>query len=225
MINIHENILPASPARPGKKLRAFAGVTIHETGNYSAGANARNHMIYMTRNGGSANQCSYHYVVDEAEVYHLIPDDEVAWHAGDGAKGKGNNETIAVEICVNPDGSFEQAVKNAAYLTAALLHERLIRNVDGWVFEHHDFSTFKKNCPALLRAGRAGGMKAFRLKAQEYLDEMWGPADEGEAEQKPAASKLYRVQTGAFSSESAAKAYAQRLRDMGIQCIVKDGGV
>ena len=223
MINIHENILPASPARPGKKLRAFAGVTIHETGNYSAGANARNHMIYMTRNGGSAKQCSYHYVVDETEVYHLIPDNEVAWHAGDGAKGKGNNETIAIEMCVNTGGDYEQTVKNTAYLTAALLHERLVRNVKGFIFMHHDFSG--KNCPALMRAGRAGGIEAFRLLAQGYLDEMWGPADEGEAEQKPAASKLYRVQTGAFSSESAAKAYAKKLESQGIQCFVTDGGV
>ena len=121
MLTVKSRLLPLCAARCGKKLRRFSGVTIHETGNRAAGAGAENHMLYMVKNGGGAKEVSYHYVVDEKEVWHLIPEDEVAWHAGDGADGKGNNETVAVEICVNRDGDFAKAVENAARLTAAIL--------------------------------------------------------------------------------------------------------
>ena len=222
MITINESMLPISAARCGKKLRAFSGITIHETANKAASATAKNHMVYMTRNGGSTKQCSYHYVADETEVYHLIPDNEVAWHAGDGANGKGNNETIAIEICVNAGANFEQTCKNAAYLAAALLHERKIKTVSGYIFEHHDFSSYKKNCPAQLRAGQCGGMAWLRQKAQQYLDEMWNVGTVSAQPVPAPSSKLYRVQAGAFSSEQSAKAYAAKLSAQGIQCFVTD---
>lgn len=218
MTDIHETILAISPARSGKKLRAFAGVTIHETANAASTATAQNHMLYMTKNGGQNKEVSYHYVVDEREAYHLIPNDEVAWHAGDGAAGKGNNETIAIEICVNSGADFGGAVKNAACLTAALLHERKIKTAAGYIFEHHDFSAWGKSCPARLRAGDAGGMAAFRAQAQKALDEMWGNAPP--SAQAPAAGCLWRVQCGAFEQKENAARLAEKLKAVGFDAYI-----
>lgn len=223
-IEIKQWILPISKARSGKKLRKFSGITIHETANTAPSANAKSHATYMNVNGGKNKEVSYHYVADDEEVYHLVPDNEVAWHAGDGGNGTGNNETIAIEICVNSGANFEQAVKSAAYLCAALLHERGIKFVTGYIFEHHDFSSYKKNCPAQLRAGAVGGMAFLRNKAQQYLDEMYGTAQPAPSvPEKPATGNtLFKVQVGAFSSESAARAYAEKVTAAGFQNFVTE---
>lgn len=232
---ILEEILPVCPARCGKKLRKFTGVTIHETANPDPTATAKNHMIYMRDNGGKNKEVSYHYVVDDAQAYHLIPNDEVAWHAGDGANGKGNNETIAIEICVNQGGDFTAAAANAALLAAALLHEKGMRSANGTVFEHHDWSPWGKNCPAQLRAGQAGGMAALRCRAQQKLDEMWGmgkaesppvpnaPADPAAGSSLPAET-LWRVQAGAFADKAGADAYAGVLQKAGFPAFVTQSG-
>lgn len=219
-----EWLLSQSKARCGKKLHAFSGVTIHETANTAPSATAKSHAVYMNQNGGKDREVSYHYVVDEKQAYHLIPDDEVAWHAGDGADGKGNNETLAIEICVNQGGDFAAAVENAAALTARLLYAHGVKTVQGRIFEHHDFSRFQKNCPANLRAGKAGGMPALRARAQQQLDDLWkGASAKPNAARSQAvngASLLYRVQVGAFAQREGAERCARQLRGAGYPCFV-----
>src|SRR5690606_8922767 len=122
-------------------------ITIHETGNFSRGADAQAHANLQSR-GYSA---TWHYQVDDEQIIQSFPDDVRCWHAGDG-RGKGNRESIAIEICVHPDGNFVKAVKNAAHLVVILMnkHDIPIENV----VQHHHWS--KKNCPQLLRAGSRG---------------------------------------------------------------------
>lgn len=159
MLKINEHILPLSKARSGKKLRKFSGVTIHETGNPSKGSDAAAHDKYLHINGGKNYQVSYHYVVDDKQAFHLIPNNEVAWHAGDGASGKGNCETIAIEICINPEGNFNTSMKNAAYLTSKILLSNNIKKIidgtkdklNGNIFQHNTFSSYRKNCPENIR--------------------------------------------------------------------------
>ena len=158
-MKINEHIIPISKARSGRKLRKFSGVTIHETGNFSKGANAKSHDRYMHINGGKNTEVSYQYVVDDVEVYHLIPDNEVAWHAGDGGSGRGNCETIAIEICVNPDSDLAKARENAMWLAAKILRDHGIAKVidgtknkaNGNLFQHNTFSSYGKNCPRIIR--------------------------------------------------------------------------
>ncbi|MEG0804490.1 MAG: N-acetylmuramoyl-L-alanine amidase [Pygmaiobacter sp.] len=222
-IIIKDWILPKSKARSGKKLRRFSGVTIHETANEAQGATAKNHAVYMNLNGGKNAECSYHYVVDEQETYHLLPDNEVAWHAGDGAEGKGNNETIALEICVNREGNFARAVSNAAVLTACLLYENGVHTARAMVFTHRDFSPWKKDCPHNLLAGKAGGMAQFITAVQTALDVLWNDALQPPDVATPSVpQKLYKVQVGAFSSESAARAYAEKVRKAGFDSFLVD---
>ena len=56
-------------------------ISIHNTGNTNVSADAENHAIYM-QGSGKNSTASYHYVVDDKEIYRLLPDNEVAWHAG-----------------------------------------------------------------------------------------------------------------------------------------------
>ena len=70
--------------RPGTK-REIRYIVIHETGNTAAGADAAAHGQLEAKGGEGTT--GWHYTVDDTEVWHSIPDDEVAYHAGDGAEG------------------------------------------------------------------------------------------------------------------------------------------
>ena len=142
---ITDFIKEGSHNRPGIK-RNIKYIVIHETGNPKAGSTAENHSTYLKKNSKVTN--SWHYTVDDTEVYHHLPDDEVGWHASDGLKKNGGNlNGIGIEICVNSDGDFDTAVENAAKLTAYLLHAYHLDMND--IKQHGDFT--RKNCPQTLR--------------------------------------------------------------------------
>ena len=158
-----------SACRSGQKLRGFAGVTIHETSNWSYSANAKMHAMYL-QGGGSDSEVSWHYSVDNIAAYQSIPEDEKAWHAGDTGFGTGNASTIAIEICDNSGGDFDQAMANAEWLAADILFRHGVYTVDGWLSQHHDFSSFGKNCPITIRD--TGRWAEFCQKTQAYIDQM-----------------------------------------------------
>ena len=84
-VSIIEKIIPAdNPNRPGGNYQK-SYITIHETGNRDAGADAAAHAGYLYN--GANGEVGYHYTVDDHEIYHHIPDNEKAWHAGDGGTG------------------------------------------------------------------------------------------------------------------------------------------
>ncbi|MCQ2818213.1 MAG: N-acetylmuramoyl-L-alanine amidase [archaeon] len=56
-------------------------ITIHDTGNDGKGANAHAHAEYVTT---SQVEASWHFTIDDNEIYQHMPIDEVAYHAGDG---------------------------------------------------------------------------------------------------------------------------------------------
>ena len=148
-----------SPGRPGV-LRTVESITIHETANTSEGADAEAHSDYLST---TSDEVSWHYTVDDHQIYHHLPDDEVGWHAGDKLTAGGGNQCgIGVEICVNDDGDYDRAVDNAAKLTAYLLdyYGLGIENIK----QHHDF--MEKNCPQIMRD--TGGWEAFLQKVVGY---------------------------------------------------------
>nr|WP_275576988.1 N-acetylmuramoyl-L-alanine amidase [Thalassobacillus pellis] len=89
-------------------------LTIHTTGNDKKGANAFMHGRYLQSLDGT-RKVSWHYTVDEELIVQHIPDNESAWHAGDG-NGPGNRSSIGIEICENRDGDFKKAVSRAITL-------------------------------------------------------------------------------------------------------------
>lgn len=168
-MKIIEDIIPqkGGKVRPGE-VRIKKYITIHETGNTSRGAGAKAHSEYL-KNLAIANTeyKSWHYTVDDHEIYHHIPDNEIAWHAGDGRKeGGGNMSSIAMEVCVNSDGDFNKAMDNAAWLTAKLLKENNLPL--SAVKQHHDFAPNGKNCPQTIRDKGLWG--SFLNKVNNYLN-------------------------------------------------------
>ncbi len=130
--------------RPGKS-RAIKYIVMHETGNFSKTATALNHSQYLLTNNDDEN--SWHYTVDENEIYHHLPDHEVGWHASDGLDIDGGNlNGIGIELCVNDGSDYLKTVDNGAKLVAKLLD---LYNLDiDAVKTHKDFSG--KDCPTKL---------------------------------------------------------------------------
>lgn len=159
-----------SLCRSTQTLGEFAGVTIHETSNWRSGANARSHAMYLL-GAGQNSEVSWHYSVDSKIAYQSIPESEKAWHAGDKSYGTGNARTIAIEICdYNDDGNFDQAMANAEYLAADILYRHGIYNTQNYLFQHHDFSAYGKNCPITIRD--TNRWAEFCTQTQMFLDRM-----------------------------------------------------
>lgn len=84
-------------------------ITIHNTGCPNVPAdNFRRGCLDITQD----KEVSWHYTVDEKEVIQHVPDDEVAWHAGDKV---GNRCSIGIEVCER-DGSENKAVELVKFL-------------------------------------------------------------------------------------------------------------
>ena len=141
-------------------------ITIHNTGNTKVSADAERHAIYM-QGSGKNSTASYHYVVDDKEIYRLLPDNEVAWHAGDGEDGTGNRESLAIEICENADGNLLNATNNAVELTAYLM--KLYNIPLSNVVQHNYWSG--KDCPNRIRKGDPYNWQAFLNKVQIALND------------------------------------------------------
>lgn len=122
-------------------------ITIHQTGNQKKGANAINHSKYMN-NGSPA---TWHYTVDSDGVIQHFNDTVQCWHSGDG-KGKGNTESIGIELCVNSDGDYAKTFNNAIQLVKHLMKKHNIP-IDR-VVQHNRWSG--KNCPQLIRSSHKG---------------------------------------------------------------------
>jgi N-acetylmuramoyl-L-alanine amidase len=125
-------------------------ITIHETANTAKGANDLAHA--NLQKNGNARDASWHLQVDEDSCYQSLDFNEAALHAGDGLNGTGNRKSIAIEICVNSDGNFEKAVKNAADIVKFLMKKYNISIMN--VVQHNKWSG--KDCPRFLRNGSKG---------------------------------------------------------------------
>jgi len=151
-MEITQDFIPMSVVRKGTPLAASKFITIHETGNPSPGADALMHNKYIRSAANLARGTSWHFTVDDHSIYQHLPTSEQGIHAGTRA---GNTQSIGIEICINPDGNFEQAKKNAQWLVAQLLVQL---NLDkSKIKQHFDWSG--KNCPATIR--RTGTWQAF----------------------------------------------------------------
>lgn len=153
MVQIRQLLLtPGRGGRPGTKIIPKA-LVIHWTANMNKGADAVANRNYFENH--SENKVSAHYVVDDTEIVQCIPEDEMAYHVG--AKqyksealtrlsNYPNNCTIGIEICVNQEGIFNLALKNAVGLATDICRRY------GWgkdrLWRHYDITG--KNCPAFF---------------------------------------------------------------------------
>lgn len=154
LLNLRDVMIPAGrPNRSGSAITPTS-ITVHNTSNTGAGANAAAHAKFVTQTGyymlnGNKNWVSWHYTVDDKEVIKHLPLNEKAIHAG-----SANGQSIAIEICMHQGIDQQAANLRAARLVAALLHDF------GWgiqaVRTHRSWTG--KKCPTLLLDnGKEGG--------------------------------------------------------------------
>ena len=151
--------------RPGISRTGFRGITVHNTSNWSNGANAIAHSNLL-RGSWKYNYVSWHYVIDKDYAVRCIPENEVAWCAGDG-NGDGNMKTINIEICDNADGDIRKATDNAVELCADILKRNGVKNANEYLFQHNNWTG--KDCPYDIRRGNPYDWNTFVNKVQEKL--------------------------------------------------------
>ncbi|ERH57449.1 MULTISPECIES: N-acetylmuramoyl-L-alanine amidase [Bacillus amyloliquefaciens group] len=144
MTKIIQDFIPSgSSNRPGYSMNPLY-ITVHNTSNTAKGANAASHARFVKNNPSTG--VSWHFTVDDTEIYQHLPLNENGWHAGDGNSGTGNRKSIGIEICENSDGDFEKAVANAQWLIKKLMKEQGISLAN--VVPHQRWSG--KYCPHKL---------------------------------------------------------------------------
>jgi hypothetical protein len=161
-LNITQDFIPVGAAnRPGR-VNNMQYITIHETDNTTIGANAKGHSDWLKTPGTAV---SWHYTTDDTETYQHLPENEDAFHAGDGA-GDGNRHSIGIEICVNADGNFPTAVARTIELIADICtrHNIPISNV----VQHNHWSG--KDCPCNIRSGNPFSWDVFIQKIAAAME-------------------------------------------------------
>lgn len=141
-MRIIEDFIPESNSnRPGTSLTPTF-ITVHETDNTDVGANAEMHSIYVKGSDAQEREVSWHFTVDDTEIYQHLPIDELGWHSG----REGNHSSLGIELCVNSDGDFNATRANAIELIFMLMEEL---NFTTENVTTHNYWT-NKNCPRNL---------------------------------------------------------------------------
>lgn len=144
-MKINRHILPPNHGNhPNKRFaNDFADyITIHETANTNAGANALGHATWMMNAAGY----SWHVTVDDKAIWQSLEWYQQGWHAGDGANGPGNTTSIGIELCVAQGMDFTKVRENAAWLVRHLLS---LGHGKKGIVQHNHWSG--KNCPTFIR--------------------------------------------------------------------------
>lgn len=143
-------ILPAGQTnqRPGIKRQTPGLFVVHETANTAAGADAAMHARYLA-NGADGSQVSWHFSVDDHQIYQHIPVDEVTWQSADGS-GPGNMSGVSCELCVNSDGNEALTRRNAEALVGTIC--AALGLTTGQIKRHWDMNagndpTQRHHCP------------------------------------------------------------------------------
>ena len=160
---IVQDFIPKGRNRPGLPM-VPEWITVHDTANTKAGADALAHAKYLKGDAAAALPVSWHYTVDGKQIYQHLPLDESAYHAGDGLNGPGNRTSIGVEICENIDGDRAMAEEMAARLIARLMKEFNLGTDK--VVQHSKWSP-GKDCPRVLR-NRPAGWEVFLRMVQGF---------------------------------------------------------
>jgi hypothetical protein len=154
-VNLIINLLPPSHNHRPTWQRQMPGYWVqHETDNHDLGAGARMHRDYLFNgapdDNGHEQVLSYHFAVDDHEIYQMVPISEVTWQAADG-DGPGNMSGISCEMCVNVDGDKNLTRRNTDALARAICN-RLGLHADR-VKRHWDFNAAdpdRHHCPDVM---------------------------------------------------------------------------
>lgn len=153
-MRIRENLLPIEEtSRSGQVLPLLTGIVVHWVANPGATPDRIRAYFASTR-----RYASCHYVIGvDGDVLRIVPDDEVAWHAGpsdltrDGAMqvlgGLPNWRTLGIEVC-HPDwtGRFTDRSMEALISLCAWITDKASLRIPNALLRHYDCTG--KTCPA-----------------------------------------------------------------------------
>lgn len=143
-MEIKQRLLPDGRSNKPNLGMSPQWLTVHNTDNTDAGATADAHSRYIL-NGSGGTKKSWHYTVDDKDIFQHLRDTEQGWHAGDG-NGMGNSRSIGIEICMYKGMDEQKAWANAAWLVAHLAKKYDIPLVK--VVPHKHWTG--KNCPSRI---------------------------------------------------------------------------
>ena len=147
---ISNDIRTKGTAVPGRKLQSISYITIHNTGLVDVKANNFHRSLKTQNNASDGRKASWHYTVDDIEIYQEVEDNMEAWHAGNSV---GNKNSIGIEMCQWSDKEKQRKTyDNAARLVAELMKKHKV-SIDK-VVQHNHWSG--KNCPQYLRENKHG---------------------------------------------------------------------
>lgn len=169
-MNITRDFIPEGSINRPQTENTMQYITIHDTANKERGANAESHARYIKT---IKDLTSWHYTVDESEVYQHIPDNEKSYHTSDKFA---NENSISIELCVNEDGDCYKTFENAVELTKMLMEKYGIPAEN--VVTHNDWTG--KDCPASLLGDKWTEFKAAITPGEEEGDEAEVPAENTE---------------------------------------------
>lgn len=168
-MEIIKDFIPIGRKNRPRLLMLPKWITIHDTANAAAYADAEAHAAYLQTLTAANKPVSWHFTVDGGcikegkmikppQIYQHLPLNESAYHAGDG-NGNGNRASIGIEICENTDGNRYEAERLAARLVAYLMTETGIGITA--IVQHHYWTG--KNCPRVLRSRPAGWEEFLKM--------------------------------------------------------------
>lgn len=105
-----ENLAPKTNENRDGRFREKKYIVIHDTGDTASRKDAKfwSDVVKNENNEGAPYKASFQYVVGNDGIYHNIPDNEIAYHAGDSTQfdyrlydtniyGENENPTITIE--------------------------------------------------------------------------------------------------------------------------------
>ena len=132
--------------RTGVKMTSISYITYHDTANANAGADARANANWMVNTYSVTTTArSWHYTVDQNQVIHSVPDDEITFQ---GDTYEAYTTSIGIETCVNKGANMDKIWHRMGKLCAKLMTKY---DIDvNHIKQHYDW--MGKECPHTLRA-------------------------------------------------------------------------
>ena len=165
------DILPKGKCIPNTKIIPTS-ITIHNTGNIGAPAkNNHNYMKNCNKNGDRI--ASWHFTVDDKEIYQAQSTNYKCYHAGNAT---GNATSIGIEICMFNDKERQRKTYENAIALVKILMAYHGFNINQ-VKQHYNWT--KKDCPTWLRSGH------FGFTWNWFIEQCKGKVTEQPSEFKP----------------------------------------
>lgn len=134
-------------------------IAVHNTGNWDVPSNNYHRSLKNANNDPNGRKASWHFSVDDKEIYQEIDTNKKAWHVGNA-----NGYVIGIEICMFKDKNRQKIAEDNAI---ALIKELMkIHNIPlSKVKMHKDYTG--KYCPQVI-LDRDGSLVKFKDRIAKW---------------------------------------------------------